>query len=457
MDSKNQTSKSGESRRNFIKKTASATAAVATVNQFKTPVYGGNQAPSPGRVIGANDRIIVGYVGIGGQGDRHVTVDKQYAADYNIQQAAVCEVSKTRLAESKAKIGVDDASAYDNYKKLLERKDIDVVYCSTVDHWHTQVTCDAMEAGKHVYVEKPMTRYLGEAFRIYDTAKRTGRLVQVGSQGSSDYKYHKAADLIQNGAIGPLVMLQGSYMRNSPKGEWNYNIQPWATSDDIDWKQWIAPVHNKIPFNADHYFRWRKYYPYCGGLLGDLVPHRLHPLMIATGSPEFPTRVVSVGNHKWNTDANTPGTPTRDVDEFVQLTAEFPSGMVLTVISSTVNQVGWPDMIRGHHATMYFSGDSIEIRPERPFADEVENERFDNLRPGESVEAHHQNFYDSIRSNKQPNAGIDLAIKVQTIISLAEMSDRLNIMCVFDEKSRKITTAGGKEVEAITYGSLDIS
>ena len=127
MDSKNQTSKSGETRRKFIKKTASATAAVAAVNQFKTPVYGGDQAPSPGRVIGANDRIIVGYVGIGGQGDRHVTVDKEYASQYNIQQAAVCELSKTRLNEAKTKIGVTDADAYDNYQKLLERKDIDVV------------------------------------------------------------------------------------------------------------------------------------------------------------------------------------------------------------------------------------------------------------------------------------------------------------------------------------------
>lgn len=446
----------GDSRRDFIKKAASAAAVVASANVLKTPVYGQNQAPSPGRVIGANDRIVVGHIGVGGQGMAHVRSMKTHASENNIAQVAVCDVSKTRIDTAKQHIG-GDCQGFADHRKLLERKDIDAVVIATVDHWHTPCSVDAMNAGKHVYVEKPMTRYLGEAFQIYDAVKRTGKLLTVGSQGCSDAKWHKAAELINGGKIGPLVLGQGSYMRNNPKGEWNYKIETWCTPSDTDWSRWLGPVHKKVPFDADHYFRWRKYYPYCAGLLGDLFPHRLHPLMFATGNPEFPTRVVSIGNKKVHTDKNTPNTYERDVPENVQLLAEFPSGLTLMVTSATVNEVGIEDMIRGHHGTLYFAGNRVELRPEKAFADEIDPQTFTGLTPGEGINHHEKNWLDCIRSGKQPNAGIDLAIRVQTVISLAEMSERLKLACLFDEKTRKITTGDGKEVKPLTYGSLPLS
>ena len=220
----------------------------------------------------------------------------------------------------------------------------------------------------------------------------------------------------------------------------------------------MGPIHKKIDFSADHYFRWRKYYPYCVGVLGDLLPHRLHPLMLATGKPEFPTRVVSVGNSVIGTDKNTPDTPPRDVDENVQLIAEFPSGMNLFLMSSTVNEVGVPEIIRGQHATLYVGNQQLELRPERPWSDEIDPEDFNNLSPGEAVPEHHKNFFNAIRTNTQPSANIDLALKVQTVVSLAEMSDRLNVMCVFNEKTRKVTTGSREyEIDALTYGTLPLS
>ena len=267
---------------------------------------------------------------------------------------------------------------------MLDRNDIDAVVIATVDHWHTKISVDAMNSGKHVYVEKPMTRYLGEAFEIYDTCKKTGKILQVGSQGCSDAKWHKAAELIRAGKIGPLVLGQDSYMRNNPKGEWNYTIDPDAKAANLDWDYWRGPVKHADAneFNPDHYFRWRKYYPYCAGLLGDLFPHRLHPLMLATGSPEFPSRVTSLGNHKIMSDLNTPGTYVRTVPENVQLLAEFPSGLILMVTSSTVNEQGLPSVMRGHHATLYFSGNRVELKPEKAFADEIDPEGYPDLRPG---------------------------------------------------------------------------
>lgn len=448
-------------RRDFIKQTATAAAAVAAVNMFKTPVYGQNKAPSPGRVIGANDRITVGFIGVGGQGMAHVRSQKNDAAANNVELVAACDVWQNRINSTKAYIG-GKCEGFDDYRRLLERKDIDAVTIATVDHWHTKCSLDAIQAGKHIYVEKPMTRYLGEAFQIHDAVKNSKIVFQVGSQGCSDAKWHKAAEMIRAGKIGQLVMAQGSYPRNNPKGEWNYKIDPDAKAENLDWKNWLGPVHKKISFNADHYFRWRKYYPYCGGLLGDLFPHRLHPYMLASGNPEYPTRVVSIATKRVHSDKNTPGTPERDVPEHVELLAEFPSGLTLVMISSTVCESGLIEQINGHKGTLYMSGNRVELKPERQFAEEVEPETISGIKPGEDVAVHEKNWFDCIRDGKAPNANIDLATKVQTVISLGEMSERLGVACKFDPKTRKITTGDGKvmpvtELKPISYGWTDLS
>src|ERR1041385_3563242 len=280
-----------ESRRDFLKKTATAAAAVAATGLLKTPVYGQSTAPSTGRVIGANDRINVGVIGVGfGIGKNHLEGIHKNAGANNVVVASVCDLFNKRRDWAQEKAELKSADVFDDHRKLLERKDIDAVVVATHDVWHTPIALDAMQAGKHVYCEKPMTRYLGEAFQIYDMVKKTGRIFQVGSQGCSAVGWHKAGEMIQAGKIGTLVWAQGYYCRNNPKGEWNYTIEKESTAENINWDRWLGQVKKRIPFNADHFHRWRKYYPYCGGLLGDLVPHRLHPLMLASGNPEFPTR-----------------------------------------------------------------------------------------------------------------------------------------------------------------------
>jgi len=455
-------STSTPSRREFLRRTTGALAVAGAVRSFKTPVYGQNQAPSA-NVIGANDKIVCGYIGVGGQGSgAHVGQSVAHFKENNIALAAVCDVSKHRVQAAKKQIaegGAGDAEGFEDYRKLLARKDIDAIFCATVDHWHTPVSCDAMESGKHVYVEKPMTRYLAEAFKIYDTVKKTGKILQVGSQGCSDDKWHQAAKWVRAGKIGPIVMLQGSYMRNNPWGEWNYTLQPWCTDSDTNWAMWQGDqIKKKIAFNPDHYFRWRKYYPYCSGLLGDLFPHKLHPYMLATGNPEFPTRVAAVGSKAFKTDLNQenrkPEQETkyvRDVPEIIELIAEFPSGYVMHITSSTVNELGTQEVIRGHKANLTMAGNRVELKPERPFAEEIEPETSPAF-SGESVAAHHKNYFDSIRANKEPNANINLAAKVQTVISLAEASDRMGVMCYFNEKTRKVTDKSGREIPMPYYG-----
>ena len=245
------------SRREFLRKSAAVAVAAATPSFLKTAVYGQNTAPSA-NVIGANNKIVLGFIGLGNQGlNNHIRKALQFKKQNNIEIVAVCDVSKFRIEEAKKVIAEDGGSVegFTDYRKLLERKDIDTIFCATVDHWHAQISIDALNAGKNVYVEKPMTRYLDEAFEVYDTVKKTKKILQVGSQGCSDLKWHKAAEWIKEGRIGPVVMAQGSYMRNTPKGEWNYAIMNWATASDIDWQAWQGTkIKKRIDFSPDTYF-----------------------------------------------------------------------------------------------------------------------------------------------------------------------------------------------------------
>ena len=442
----------GETRRSFLRKAAAA-AVLTAANPFTTPVYGQNTAPAAG-AAGANAKLNLGLIGCGPQGfNSHLKNIMLKAADNNVALVAACDVSKTRLAAALKEINDPNAQGYEDYKELLARKDIDAIFCATVDHWHAKVAIDALNAGKHVYVEKPLSRYLPDAFEVMDTVKKTGKILQVGSQDCSDPKWHKAAELIQGGKgiAGPIVMSQGSYMRNTPKGEWNqYKFEDWAKPADINWPVWLGPIAKKKDFDPEDFFRWRKYYRYCAGILGDLLPHKLHPYMLATGNPEYPARVAAIGTRKVMTDENTPGTRVRDCSEILQLIADFPNGGTMHITCSTVSEYGPTELIRCHKAYLIMGGNKVELRPEKPFSEDLDPESFGPFLFDRFID-HHKNFFESIRANKAPNCNVDLAVKVQTVVSLGELSERLKVLCLFDEKTRKITTADGKEIKPITF------
>ncbi len=454
MQKNNPPASEGLPRREFIKKAAGAAAVIGATGFVKTPVYGQNQAPSA-NVAGANNKIAVGIVGVGfGIGKNHLQGIHEKASENNVVVAAACDLFNKRRDWAKEQAGLKDSDIFSDHRKMLERKDIDAVLIATQDTWHTQLSVDSMEAGKHVYCEKPLTRYLGEAFKVHDAVKKTGKIFQVGSQGCSAAGWHKCAELINSGKLGQLVWAQGYYCRNSKEGEWNYEIEAETKPENIDWERWLGPVKNRIPFSAEHFHRWRKYYPYCGGLLGDLVPHRLHPLMLASGKPEFPVRVSCIGTHNVHADLEKPA-PERQVREHIQLLAEFPNGYMITITCSSVNAKSPGFSIYTHKATLNIgsSGERVQLVPEKEFAEEIDPDTFDGLQ-AEDIRVHEKNWFDCIRGNQAPNANIDLAIRVQTVISLAEMSDRLNTTCLFDEKTRRIKDGSGKEIEAITYGTL---
>jgi len=195
-------------------------------------------------------------------------------------------------------------------------------------------------------------------------------------------------------------------------------------------------------WDPDRFFRWRKYWAYGNGIMGDLFPHRLHPLAIAMNLPQqglggFPLRVSSMGGlyvQKINPETKRPD---REVPDFTTIQVDFPEECTLMLLGSTINEQGWQDMIRGNKATLYFGGNGVQIKPERVWAEEVEYGEETVEGPGESIEEHERNLLQCIREGGVPNCNIDLALRVQVMISLGEMSYRRGKMVHFDPKTRK--------------------
>jgi predicted dehydrogenase len=259
--------------------------------------------------------------------------------------------------------------------------------------------------------------------------------------------YHKAAAWIKAGKLGPLVWGQGSYCRNNAKNsEWSYPVDAEANEGNLDWYRWLGKAP-RIPFNPDHYFSWHKFYAYNSGILGNLLPHKFIPLMLATGHPEFPRRVACTGTRKVSTD--------RDITDTTHMLTEFPSGLTLVVAGSTVNEIGLPDMLRGRKATLHLSStqNRIELKPERLFVDEIDAEEFADPLPMASVPRLEKDWFDCIRSGRTPLANIDLAIRAHVVLCLAEMSERLGLTLLFDEKTRTVKTGDGRTIPPISYES----
>ena len=426
----------GLSRRDFLKAAGVTAAGVAAGSAFAERVLASaGVAPASATVIGANERLNYAFVGVGGMGSGHLRVIKDLAQEQNLNIVAVCDVWEKRRREAASAAGLPESKAYNDYRKLLENKDIDVVVIATPDHWHAPIAIAAMQAGAHVYCEKPMTHTLDEAFHMYDTAKSTGKLVQVGSQGCTDAKWHTAGRLVREGRIGTVLGAQGSYCRNNPNGEWNYGIDPEMTEQTCDWKMWLGSAPQR-PFSPERYFRWRKYWDYSNGIIGALWPHRLHPLMIAMDIDEWPKRVACLGQNICHTDKG--HGEERDVADFTMMVAEYPSGAQIYLLGSTVNERGIEDMIRGSKANLYFGGGKVQVRPERPYTDEIEESDEPVVGPGEDHREHHKNLINCIRDGGTPTCNIELATRVQTVVSLAEMSYRQSKMANFDPQMRKV-------------------
>jgi predicted dehydrogenase len=443
-------------RRDFLRRTGSMGAGVALA--AKAFAKTGNKM-NPSRVIGANDRINVGLVGCGGRGSSDANSFAKYGQDNNnaCQIVAVCDVYAKRRREQAER---HNAKAFADYRELLAISDLDAVIVATPDHWHARVALDAMDHGKDVYLEKPMCHTVKEVKELVDTTRETKRVVQVGSQTTSADQWWKAKKAIADGMIGKMIMSQGSYHRNSIEGEWNWPIDaaagPNAKGDDyIDWNMWLGPA-SKRPFDADRFFRFRKYWDYSGGIATDLFFHVVAPLNICWDKPQYPVKVMASGGKYVFVDD-------REVPDTFHLLAEYPEGHSLVLSSSMANSQHIPGLIRGHEGTIIMvehgkfeePTPNIIVRPESvrlpdpanpgehhkhgPFPDykfgsdeiKIAVDQYDMM------QAHVGNFLQCMRTRQKPHLDVETAAHAQILISLAVDSYREGRVKYWDEKSWK--------------------
>ncbi len=204
----------------------------------------------------------------------------------------VCDIYQGRLTRAKEAWGSDLFTTRD-YREVLNRKDIDAVIIATPDHWHARIAIEAMEAGKDVYVEKPMVQKWEDGGKVVDASKRTNRILQVGSQRVSSATYKKAQEIFKAGSIGELNMVEAWWDRNSAIGAWQYSIPPDATPQNIDWDRFLGSAP-KRPFEPIRLFRWRNYQDYGTGVAGDLFVHLFSGMHFVTGALG-PKRVFASG------------------------------------------------------------------------------------------------------------------------------------------------------------------
>lgn len=287
------------SRRDFVKLASAATlVAGAARGTYSAELIAPQSQP---QTFSANDKIQVALVGAGGRGT-DITLTALRAPGTEI--VAVSDVYDGRLTRAKEVWG-DQLFTSRDYREVISRPEVDAVIIATPDHWHARMAIDAMNAGKDVYLEKPMVQDLGDGHKVIDAAKKTNRVIQVGSQRVSSIIYQKAKELLAEGKIGKLNMVEAWWNRNSAQGAWQYSIPPDASPQTVDWDRFLGDAP-KRPFDATRVFRWRNYRDYGTGVAGDLFVHLfsgMHHIVESLG----PTRVMSTGGLiLWNDGRDVP-------------------------------------------------------------------------------------------------------------------------------------------------------
>lgn len=300
------------SRRSFIKKLTGSTAAMA----IGTSVLAGDQKEQYLEFLSrtkysANDNINIALIGAGIMGTQDTTTALTVPG---AKMVAVCDLYEGRLKDAKTKWGSDIFTTR-SYKELLNRKDIDAVIIATSDHWHQQISIDAMKAGKNVYCEKPMVHAVSEGPAVIAAQKETGKVFQVGSQGVSSLGNEKAKQLLKDGAIGALNYAEGFWARHSPTGAWQYPIPADANTSNVDWDTYVSNT-TKRPFDPLRFFRWRNYTDYGTGMAGDLFVHLFSSLHFITES-FGPNKIYSSGGLRYWKDG-------REVPDVLLGTFDYP-------------------------------------------------------------------------------------------------------------------------------------
>jgi predicted dehydrogenase len=415
-------------RRTFTKTSAVAAATLSAL--------------SASRVVGANARIRLGFIGVANRGGQLLSAFQEHQ---DAEIVALCDVARSTLDKANARFD-GKAATFGDFRKMLERKDLDAVVIATPDHWHALQTVAACNAGKDVYVEKPVSITIHEGRKMVEVARRTKRVVQVGIHRRSSQLYRQTAEFVRGDGLGKVTVSRCYHLSNMyPNGIGK--AVPSQPPADLDWDMWLGPRPAR-PFQetiAPYKFRW--WSPY-SSQIGNNGVHFIDCVRWMTGD-EAPNRICALGG-RFAVDDD------RTIPDTMEATFELPSGRLLIFGQYEANgnpalaQPGWCEL-RGTQASAYISEATVQIVPERggQFQDhkprlEPQMLKATNLatvrgNANLSLTAQHaRNFLDCIRSRDLPHCDIEIGHRSTTFAHLANMAMATRKCLEWDPKQERV-------------------
>ncbi len=415
------------SRRDFLKQGTIAGAAAAAYFPSSQKAFA-NQS--------ANDRPRIGCIGTGSMGKGDAAAHARFG-----DIVAVCDVDERHMLQAKNadNIGKGKADGYGDYRKLLERKDIDVISCVTTDHWHTKVCVEALEAGKHVFCQKPLTLTLEENQLIRAACKKHPELVFiVGTQQRSDRgRFLRAVNMVQKGLLGEIKNVTVG-INGSPTGG------PFPVAEvpkELNWEMWLgqAPLVDYRERRCHYEFRW--WYEYSGGKFTDWGAHHVDIATWALGEDEYGDGPTEIDG----TDAKHPvefvdGMPTVDdsynTSHDFSVKCKYPSGVIVDVTSRGENGI----LFEGTEGRMFVNRGKITGTPVEENWDEGKftDEDVERLYKGKPFEGHKDNFYRCIREGGLPVSDVYTHLQTMNTCHLTSIAARLGRPIKWDAKTETI-------------------
>ena len=379
----------------------------------------------------SNNTVRIGAIGTGGRCCRALMPSAGKVKDVGI--VAVCDVWDDALERGRA-LALPGATATKDYREILGRNDIDAVIIGTPDHWHVPITIEACEAGKDVYVEKPLTHNALEGRAVIKAQNDHKRVVQVGMQQRSMPQFLKAyEDVIRPGKLGRIIKVHLTWNRNATLGKHRYGIK----EKSVDWKRFLGNAP-KQPFEEFRFRNWRWYWDFGGGLLTDLMVHYIDVANWFIGL-DHPATAVTIGNHFqaegfWQTP------------ETIQTLLKYSDPDVQIYYEGTFSNARNAAMIEimGRDATLYLDRGRYEFHPERA----RKGVEYSEFVPGKSYRGadfdsnvdggyeHMKNFIDCVRSRKKPRAPAEAGVSAASGAHLGNLAYRENKVARWDELVR---------------------
>jgi len=380
---------------------------------------------------GPNDRIRIGSIGQGSRGRGNLN---EFLRNPEVDCVVVCDPDEAFLERAANDVAAQRDRRPDtvqDFRRVIERNDLDAVLVSTPDHWHALPTIHACQAGLDVYVEKPLARTIDEGRAILEAATRHNRVVQMGTQWRSGEHYEQAVEYVHSGKIGPIRMVRG----------WSYKDWPIGPEEDqpvpegVNYDLWLGPAPDR-PFNPNHFhrnFRW--YWNYAGGLMTDLGVHVINLCQWATGL-ESPTRISSMGGmHAYEEGLMDSPDTQAAIYDFPNYTMIWEHQLRGTLAPHQADRRdgAW---ISGTKGAVYITSGGWEVVPD-PVDGSLEAEQHGSGPDGRP--AHVRNFLDCMASREQPVSNPMVGHHVTTIAHLGNLAYRAGADLLWDAEAERVT------------------